>query len=378
MAQLLGRPPSGKPEAELWIGAHPLAPSLLSDGTSLLRAIEKRPTQLLGEAVHARYPSKLPFLLKVLAVESPLSLQAHPSLEQAQAGFAREQQAGIPLDAPNRTFRDPNHKPELLCALSPFEALSGFRAPEISAKLFDRLGVHGKRLATKLKAAAPDVLQTVFTDLLALSDADKAAILQNIVKHTTKQQDAPGPFQQSYRWATRLAERYPGDIGAVVSMLLNHIRLEPLQAIYLDSGTLHAYLGGVGVELMANSDNVLRGGLTNKFVNVPELLNVLTFGSSTVEPTRQASTSTGEMVYESPANEFRLSRIDLGWGASFPLKADGPQILLCTEGRAELAGGGTAGRVLEQGQAGFLPSGTAVKLQGSGRFFRASVGSTAT
>lgn len=377
MAQFLGREPSGQPEAELWIGAHPSAPSLLNDGRSLLQAIQQRPAQLLGEAVHMRYPAQLPFLLKILAVAAPLSLQAHPNLRQAKAGFEREQNEGIELGAATRTFRDANHKPELLCALTPFEALAGFRAPNLTVKLLERLGVHGKRLAAKLKSGEPDALKNLFSELMNLPERDSSTLLVNLLKNCARQQEVAGPYQASFRCATQLAAQHPGDIGAIVSLLLNHIRLEPLQALYLEAGQLHCYLNGVGVEIMANSDNVVRGGLTRKNVDTEQLMQILNFESPPVSPAEQEATSTGEVVYRCPASEFQLSRIDLGWGASFSLKAEGPQILLCTEGRAELAGGGTAGRVLEKGQAGFLPSGTAAKLQGSGRFFRASVGAPA-
>jgi mannose-6-phosphate isomerase len=389
LAELLGRPASSQPEAELWIGAHPKAPSRLSDGRSLHDAIAADPAGMLG-STRERFGSQLPFLLKVLAVDAPLSLQAHPNLEQAARGFAREELAGVAIDAAARTYKDRNHKPELLCALTPFEALSGFRPARESAALFDQLGVApvgldehvaDLDLAAELRDPAPDALEQVFSRLMTLPDAARAALTAEVLSRCEQAQRAgqlEAAFRGSVGCALSLGARYPGDIGVVASLLLQHIRLEPLQAIYLEAGRLHAYVSGTGVEIMANSDNVLRGGLTPKHIDVPELIGVLRFDGAPLRPTPTVRSAAGEVYYETPAPEFRLSRIELD-EQRFHGEPRGPEILLCVEGQAtvEVAQRSPAApRLLRRGQACFLPaSSTSYELRGSGRVFRATVGS---
>lgn len=382
LAQLLGRPPATQPEAELWIGAHPQAPSRLSDGSSLLEAIRSNPEAMLGSQVQQRFLGQLPFLLKVLAVDAPLSLQAHPNREQAARGFEREERAGIPLSAPERTYKDPNHKPELLCALTPFEALSGFRPATEAAALFDLLGPLGAEIAAELRAG-PKPLKAVFSKLLTLPPDARAKLMSDVLPRCEQASSSAGPFAASLRCATELGQRYPGDVGALASLLLNHVVLEPLEAIYLESGRLHAYLRGTGVEIMASSDNVLRGGLTRKHVNVPELLGVLDFDSSTASPTPTRVGPQGDTLYATTAPEFCLSRIDLGSGRPFGTVVRGPEILLCVEGQAlvGVSGAPSSGqpprnvRSLRRGQACFLPASSgAYHLNGAGRVFRATAG----
>jgi mannose-6-phosphate isomerase len=394
LAELLGHPASSQPEAELWIGAHPKAPSRLSDGRSLHDAIAADPAGMLG-ATRKRFGEQLPFLLKVLAVDAPLSLQAHPNLEQAERGFAREELAGVPLDAAARTYKDRNHKPELLCALTPFEALCGFRPPNESASLFAELGVTGfdsekldvatpaiatLDLVAELRSPAPNALAQVFSRLMTLPEAARGALTAEVLSRCERAQHEGGlspAFRASVGCALALGARYPGDIGVVASLLLNHVRLEPLQAIYLEAGRLHAYVSGMGVEIMASSDNVLRGGLTPKHVDVPELIGVLRFDSPPLLPTPTTPSAGGEICYETPAPEFRLSRIEL-LDQRFHGELRGPEILLCVEGQAtvEVAQRSPAApRLLRRGQACFLPaSSTSYELGGSGRVFRATVG----
>lgn len=376
LATLLGHPPSTQPEAELWIGAHPKAPSRLSDGRSLLTAIGVDPVGMLGADVSSRFGPQLPFLLKVLAVEAPLSLQAHPNLEQAVRGFAREESAGVPRDAATRTYRDPNHKPELLCALTPFEALSGFRPASEAAELFEELGV--EHLAEALRAGGPAALESVFSGLMTLPPVERQRLSGDVRQRCEQAARGSSRFAPSLGWAARLGSAYPGDIGAVASLLLQYICLEPLEAIFLEAGRLHAYLSGTGVEIMANSDNVLRGGLTPKHVDVPELLSVLRFDAPRLAPTPTHALRTGEIVYETSAREFRLSRLELVPERHVSIDvADGPEILLCVEGQATLDLGGRAAapRTLRRGQACFLSASTgSYALGGHGRVFRATVG----
>jgi mannose-6-phosphate isomerase len=384
LAQLLGRPPSAQPEAELWVGAHPKAPSRLSDGRSLRDAIRNDPDGMLGEDVQRRFRAELPFLLKVLAVDSPLSLQAHPNIEQARAGFAREEQAGIPIDAPERTYKDANHKPELLCALTPFEALSGFRPAREAAELFAALGSSSIDVARALTSDGG--LRAAFTSLITLPRERQAEVGSEVVRGCRRLASQGGPFQASVRCAIDLWQRYPGDIGVAASLLLNHVTLEPLQAIYLEAGSLHAYLGGVGVEIMANSDNVLRGGLTPKHVDVSELLGILRFESAPALLAPARTLSSGEVRYETPAPDFRLSRLELSPAQRIAFSLQGPELLLCVEGQAliELAAPGTnadptreflPARPLRRGQACFLAASTSgYRISGTGRVFRAQVG----
>lgn len=381
LAQLLGRPAASQPEAELWIGAHPKAPSRLSDGRSLLEAIRADPEGMLGRATLEEFAGQLPFLLKVLAVESPLSLQAHPNLEQAALGFAREEGASISISAPERTYKDTNHKPELLCALTPFEALSGFRPAHQAARLFEMLGGTGANIAADLREPS-EPLARAFTSLLGLPSEARGRVMADVLARCEQAALSKGPFGPALRWATELGRRFPGDIGAVASLLLNHITLEPLQAIYLESGQLHAYLRGSGVEIMANSDNVLRGGLTSKHVDVAELLRVLKFEGHEAAPARTRAGLAGETVYETPAPEFRLSRIDIGKELdAFAARVTGPELLLCVDGQAlverttqpALAPAPRNARPLRRGQACFLPASSgAYRLQGSGTIFRAT------
>lgn len=396
LAKLLGHPPAAQPEAELWIGAHPKAPSRLSDGRSLLDAIRSDPEGMLGAEALARFGARLPFLLKVLAVDAPLSLQAHPSLEQAARGFAREERARVPLDAPARTYKDDNHKPELLCALTPFEALSGFRPADEAAQLFAALGVASHELVAELRGAAPDALERAFSRLMTLPADARGSVVSDVLSRCERAASSgnAGPFAASIAWAVKLGASYPGDVGAVASLLLNHVSLAPLEGIFLEAGRLHAYLSGMGVELMANSDNVLRGGLTPKHVDVPELLNVLRFDAPPVLPTPTVRLGSGEVCYLTPAPEFRLSRIDLAPERDFVAAITGPEILLCIDGQASVelgaptVGGSpeaelggrppTAPRPLRRGQACFLPASCrGYQLRGSACVFRATVGESA-
>jgi mannose-6-phosphate isomerase len=379
LAQLLGRPPAEQPEAELWIGAHPQAPSHASDGRSLLELIQADPAGMLGPAVAREYGSRLPFLLKVLAVEAPLSLQAHPDQKQARAGFLREQAAQIPLDARERTYKDDNHKPELLCALTRFEALSGFRAAGETAALFVRLGLADSELVRSLRSNEPEPLRGAFSGLMTLRETERTRLAAEVVARCERAASSADPYQGSLAWAARLGRAYPGDIGAVASLLLNHLVLEPLEALYLEAGRLHAYLCGTGVEIMANSDNVLRGGLTPKHVDVPELLRVLRFDAPPVAPARTRRPSDVELAYETSAREFCLTRIDLEPQRRFGWHLSGPELLLCVGGQVQVQRGSEpaplgAACLLRQGQACFLPaSAGSVQLQGAARLFRASV-----
>jgi mannose-6-phosphate isomerase len=314
---LLGVPPDGQPWAELWLGTHPGGPATTSaDG---------RP---LDET-----SGGLPYLLKIIAAAEPLSLQTHPNAAQAQAGFARENDAAIPLDAGERIYRDEAAKPELLCALTPFEALCGFRPFEESMAWFESEG--WTELADHLRTGPAGYMRWAL--------ASGAHRLPD---------GAPG-------WVQRIAGRYPGDGGVLVALLLNRLVLQPGEAIFLASGNLHAYLLGTAVEIMASSDNVVRGGLTSKHVDVDELLAVVDLtplADPIVHPTDVAA---GRSRYDTPDTPFRLWR----WELDLPVAhvATGHEIVLCTDGNAG---------VLQRGDAAYLAPGEEIELGGPSTIFR--------
>ncbi|KUL33953.1 mannose-6-phosphate isomerase [Streptomyces sp. NRRL F-4489] len=380
LPDLLGTPPTGEPQAEMWFGAHPAAPARLDRGrgpVSLADVIAADPEAELGPAAVRAFGPRLPFLLKLLAAGAPLSLQVHPDRAQAEAGFAAEEARGIPLDAPHRNYKDRNHKPELICALTPFEGLCGFRHPAEAADLLDGLGVGDlKPYADILRAEpGPAALREVLTAVLgaerhAVADtADRAA--------SAAAQLAPkgGPYAAAYAACATLGHHHPGDPGVLAALLLNHVVLQPGEALFLGAGVPHAYLSGLGVELMANSDNVLRCGLTPKHIDVPELLRVVRFEPRDAGVLRPEDTG-GEEVYDTRTAEFRLSRFVLAPGAAArPLPAGPPQILLCTAGTVRLTSdrGTTREAALTPGTAVFAPAGEHLTATGDGTLFRATV-----
>lgn len=364
--ELLGVPPSGEPMAELWLGAHPSAPALVgSSATPLDRMVADDPAATIGPEVANRF-GRLPFLLKVLAAAHPLSLQAHPSTAQAEAGFAREEAAGTPRDAPERSFRDRWHKPELICALEEFDALCGFRDPVATLELLRSIGSPGLGSVIHLLAEAPgpEGLGRVLSHLLTLDRSQAALLVESVVTACRRQPD--GPHAEERRMAARLDDQHPGDPGVVIALLLNRVRLQPGEALFLGSGNLHMYLRGTGVEVMASSDNVLRGGLTTKHVDVPTLLEVVD-PSPIVPVVQRPIPSDGVARYDCPVPEFSLERIDLDGRATL---APGPAIVLCTQGRAD---GGA--HVLERGAAAWIPAADGpIELDGRATIFRAGVG----
>ncbi|UQA95111.1 mannose-6-phosphate isomerase, class I [Streptomyces halobius] len=391
--ELLGVEPTGAPQAEMWMGAHPAAPSRIDRGAgpvSLADVIDAAPeTELGADAVRAFGP-RLPFLLKLLAAASPLSLQVHPDLAQARAGFADEERRGVPIDAPHRNYKDANHKPELLCALTPFDGLCGFRHPAQTADLLEDLDVDGLKPYVDILRASPEesALREVLTAVLTADRDAMAETVEQAAAGAGRLGAEEGPHTDSYAAYAAIAHHYPGDPGVIAAMLLNYVRLQPGEALFLGAGIPHAYLNGLGVELMANSDNVLRCGLTPKHVDVPELLRIVRFASGDPGILRPEADGTEE-VYETPIDEFRLSRYVLApGGAPLPLDARTPQVLLCTAGTVRLrARAGTAvnGSVevddtgiateltLAPGESAFVRAGEHLTVSGNGTLFRATV-----
>ena len=362
LAALQGRPtPSEGPEAELWLGAHPGDPSTVTapDGpVSLAALIAEDPKGQLGEPVVAAFGARLPYLLKVLAADAPLSLQAHPDPAYAREAYAR-QEADPSLP---RNYTDAHHKPEMLVALTPFEALCGFRDPRASADAIEAFAVPA--LAPVVSALRGGDLRTAVRTLLTWPDDGRAGLTDGI--------RASG----SSALATHLATHYPGDPGVLVALLLNHVRLEPGQAIWMPAGNMHAYLRGAAVELMAASDNVLRGGLTPKRVDVAELLNVLRFEVLDDPILPSTAAAPGVVTWSVPVPDFVLYRIDLD-GSRPPIEvpAAGPRIVLGVAGDA-FVGQSQDGKPVElrPGSAAYAPADAGpITVAGTGQVFVAAV-----
>ncbi|NYT94124.1 mannose-6-phosphate isomerase, class I [Salinispora sp. H7-4] len=367
IATLQGRPtPSPEPEAELWLGAHPGAPASVDrDGArvSLVELLSAEPGHWLGQQVVDRFGVRLPFLLKVLAADAPLSLQAHPDPEQARAGHA----ADAAREAGQRNYVDPFHKPELLVALTPMEALCGFRAPAESAEVLAAFGVPSlEPVVAALRTGAAGLADAV--RLLLTFPADQRAGLVAAVAAAAL--DTPDA-----RLARSLADSYPGDPGVLVALLLNWVRIAPGEAIWMPAGNLHAYLRGTGVEIMAASDNVLRGGLTPKRIDVDELLRVLRFEVLDDPVVRAVPVAPGLVCWPVPVDDFALHQVQVGSDrpeVTVPLV--GPRVVLCSAGALTVDDG--AGPVeLGPGQAAVSPAAAgALRIVGTGEAYVASSG----
>ncbi len=366
IAALLGSRPSGAPEAELWLGAHPGSPSIVLDPAAtggagdLAEWIARDPVTALGRADRsaAGGPPGLPYLLKVLAAAGPLSLQAHPSSAQARAGFERENAAGIPLDSAERSYKDPLHKPELIYALSEtFEALCGFRAPSESARVLggfadvseDAGRAVIQRLSAMLLDAPAERALREATAWLLSGDPVVGGLVSAVVCAAEELGERAQPEQSDHDLSfevaravdtVRLLSRaFPGDPGIVLALLLNRATLRRGEVLYLPAGNIHAYLSGLGIELMAASDNVLRGGLTGKRIDVPELLAVLDFAPLHVSTLAPDTSEAGLSVYRPDVPDFALDVVTVG--AAVPtttVRIPGPAIAICTAGEVDLRG----------------------------------------
>jgi mannose-6-phosphate isomerase len=362
IAELQGRPvPSEQPEAELWLGAHPGDPATLGEpGTpvSLAALIADDPKGQLGAEVVAEFGARLPYLMKVLAAESPLSLQAHPDAAYAKAAFAAQEAD----PAAPRNYTDAFHKPEMLVALTPFDALCGFRAPDVSAAVFAELGVPALApVIAQLRSGVAGLRDAVHT-LLTWPQDERAGLIDAVVASAS----AP-PL------AVDLAGHYPGDPGVLVALLLNQVRLAPGEALWMPAGNLHAYLSGAGVEIMAASDNVLRGGLTPKRVDVDELLRVLRFEVLDEVILPATDVAPGVVTWSVPAREFVLHRVEVTAGP-VTLPVDGPRVVLGVSGTVVVTDASGAHVQVTSGTAAFAAAddGT-VTVTGDGVAFVASV-----
>ncbi|MDF2808326.1 MAG: mannose-6-phosphate isomerase, class [Cellulosimicrobium sp.] len=397
---LLGVEPDGRPAAELWMGAHPLAPSrVMPDGAAhpgderrpggatasgtLADLVRADPVGTLGQRVLDQYGPRLPYLLKVLAADRALSLQVHPRPHLARAGFNRENREGVARDSPLRSFHDDQHKPEMVVAVSRFEGLSGFRRPARILELLDGLdGDLVARMRTALLARPTEAgVREAFTLALhARSEPDVAADLARTVASVRGRAErgtvaaSGGPRRTSRRadaTVLALAEQHPGDPGAVVSLMLNRVTLAPGESMFVPSGHVHAYLSGCAVEIMASSDNVLRAGLTSKLVDVDALLECATCTPGPAARPRLVDDGSGLVTYRPPVAEFALRAGEVSSAAPVPLPGAGPRVVLCLDGAVRLAEG--LGEVsvetpLARGDSIFVPHATGpVVARGDGR-----------
>ncbi len=375
--ELLGTAATGEPQAELWMGAHPKSPSMIrTDGeeVSLLKEIEEHPEETLGSRVVETFGNRLPYLFKVLAAAEPLSIQAHPSLEQAREGFARENGMEIPFDAPERNYRDGNHKPECICALTSFWALNGFRKIPDILSLTEKIcpaGLAAERDALE-KQSNPEGLKTFFHTLMTIPPKRQTRIIAEAVENARELADG----NPAFNWIGKLYEAYPSDIGVISPLFLNLICLEPGHAMFLPAGQLHSYLDGVGIEIMANSDNVLRGGLTPKHVDVPELLRVLDFDPQPLEVLTPEKISHAEWVYPSRAEEFVLSVMSvLEEMGDLSFDNESIKIFLCTTGTVSFSVPGESGVVtIEKGGSVVIPADVrSYRIRGNATIYKAAV-----
>ncbi|MEL4505376.1 mannose-6-phosphate isomerase, class I [Luteococcus sp. H138] len=368
--ETLGFPQTGEPQAEYWLGAHASAPSTVGDD-NLAELIERQP-QIVGEASVRQFGPRLPYLLKVLAANRPLSLQVHPSREQAEVGFAQENADGVPLDDPTRTYKDDWPKPELMLALTPFDALCGFRDPQQTADLFEALEIpEVDQMVAPLRLRGGSAgLAEVFLDALGQSD-ERRDLVNAVAAKCVQHVDDEGPFGDFCRTAVMLDEFYPGDASILAALMMNRFTMQPGEGVFLPAGNLHAYLKGTGIEIMANSDNVLRGGLTPKHIDVDALVSVVDFDAAPVELVRAVEEAPGLLRYPTPAPEFALWQLELTGDLEVSLPAsDTGRILLVIDGSLRDANGMELGK----GKAAFLPAGEHATVSGQATAFLAAPG----
>lgn len=392
IAAFLGTPPSGGPEAELWLGAHAGSPARIDDPAAtggakdLAEWIAAQPERALGPELAARGP-RLPFLLKLLAAGGPLSLQAHPTPAQARAGYAREESEGVPIDAYDRNYKDTFHKPELIVALSDtFDALSGFRPVEEVRAILATLRA-ADAADEQPDPGALDLLESHLSGERGIEetvewllrdgrggDTGQAAwVVERVVRLAAGDLAAGSPFALSFGTVAALAEAYPGDPGIVISLLLNRVRLRRGEALYLRAGNIHAYLDGLGIELMASSDNVLRGGLTPKHIDVGELLDVLDVTPMPPPRLEPELADDGVRTFRPDVPDFVLHRAEPGGGTG-RIRLTGPAIVLAERDGIRLTG--SAGEaVLSRGDAVFVtPEERELTVEGPGIAWVATTG----
>lgn len=392
---LFGYPPASSPVAEVWLGAHPNDPSRVdcSDmeplfdpaqlypalypkkpaGQTLADYISSDASGILGEEIALRSGRELPYLLKIIAPAEPLSLQVHPSIDQAIAGYAAEDAAGVPRDSPERNYKDANHKPELVYALTRFDALAGFRAPRRIAEVLR--GLHTDLTDNLRKLVLTRGVREAFQFAISEDTRPSHDQIAQVAAACASRIALISPSRRADATVELLFEKFPDDPGVVASLLLNPVTLRPGEALFVPAGTVHAYLHGTAIEIMAASDNVLRAGLTPKHVDVPELLRIVR--PEAAPPVRIAPEriSKSMSVLYAPVDDFELAIFDLR-DANVWVSAStvwGPRTVVCLDGAAQLEAGGQR-LTLNAGQAAFVPdSDGKLDMRGFGRLVVASV-----
>ncbi len=363
--------PEKKKIAELWLGDHHRGPSLieLPDGVMPLDQFLAERPEHLGDDSRAAFGDHLPFLLKVLSAAKPLSIQVHPDRKQASVGFQREENEQIEMNAGNRGYPDDNHKPELLYALTPFRALCGLRpVKEIADSLKPLKSTQVKRLLKALSSSSEKLpLKVFFSALQNMDEEEQQLLVDECLSSLT--QDA-----RIWNEIRRLNNLFPGDIGVLSPLFLNLIQLKPGEAMFLPPGTLHTYLEGAGLEVMACSDNVVRGGLTEKHRDIEELLKVVDWSDHNTSAGRLLSRAmeSEEQVFKAPATEFCFAVMTL-FGSTKTHKATAAEIILCLEGKVKVTDECSASVQLTKGQACFVSAVSGqCSISGSGRAARVS------
>jgi mannose-6-phosphate isomerase len=363
---LLDQPATGAPAAELWFGAHAGgSATVVGANRTLAEAVAADPVGWLGPEVVARFGPTLPFMVKVIAPAKALSIQAHPTREQATAGFDAEEARGIPRTDPHRNYPDRNHKPELVRALGPFDAFCGFRPVPDTLRLLEALAVP-QFAPFHAVLSDTDGPRRAVTFLLTLDEPAVRFLVDGVVDACRRLTAEGGEWADTADAIVTVAKDFPADAGLGLIVLLNYLRLEPGEAMYVAPGTVHCYLRGLGVEVMASSDNVLRGGLTPKHVDVPELLRVADF-VATADPRRRPRVVEDESLYDVPVPDFQLSVHEVA--DVVRVAPTGPQIVLCTRGEVYVTVGGEH-RSLRRGAAAFVAAGRAVRVSGRGTLYR--------
>ena len=384
LPEFLGESSDGNPFAELWFGAHPIGPARVMIGDredTLDHLIEGKPRRFLGDATLRRFGATLPYLLKIIAPDQPLSLQVHPSLELAKESYAAEDCAGIPLEHPARNYHDRNHKPEMVYALTDFEALSGFRTPKRAAVILEGLGTPLTDRLHKLLVDNPTAtgMRAAFRALFAPAAEDTTEMVKDVAEACSKRLlEGTSPSPRIDAIVGDLHSHYPGDTGVLAALLLNPVSLKPGEAMFVPAGAVHCYLSGLGVEIMANSDNVLRAGLTQKRVDTDEMMRCVSCVAAPPMRVAPEKVTAATEVFYAPVDDFELSVTKLAdiQGSFQPrevIPGSGARILVLLEGQM-LIQTDQGRRMLNPGQAVIVTAeeGT-VQVGGHGRLVQASV-----
>jgi mannose-6-phosphate isomerase len=369
MFEFLNATPDGAPFAELWLGVHPTGPATAEtpNGPEQLdHIISGDTTQHLGEDITSRF-GQLPYLVKLLAPARPLSMQVHPGREMAMAGYQEEERRGVPLTDAQRSFKDEHNKPEMVYAITHFEGLVGFRPREEVVLLLQTVaGPLRPALDALHQSAGEQGMQSTLEQLLELNVTQVEEVLATTAKHAGKHPDPT--IRAACTTVNELSRLYPEDIGAVISLMLNRVQLQPGQLVFLADGVPHAYLGGFGLEVMGNSDNVLRLGLTTKHINVPSMLKALDFNSSGFA-VETAPSDQVTHIFEPPTPEYALSitRPHLAVGGTTILPGHGPRVLVCLSGRITASTAQSNAETLTKGQSLFASAAeSAIQVSGCG------------